>query len=443
MSESDNLDFLTLSQRQVLESFLEVSQLTDSSECLSILESADWNLDHAVNIFISMTDGRPTGAATSSSAISSSRHEYSYGNNRHENEALNMNSSHGLLDDESMHHPRDESSPFLSGQSRNYTDDSSNEISNTPNQENTFLSYIFSPLKWLVQSTPVSTTNSPINDTHRFIQDFEQKYSSQHPEFSDCSYSNAAVTAFQNMKYLMVYLHSPMHEDTSRFCRETLSNQTFIQFSNENVVTWAGNVWDVEAYNLSIQLKATAFPFVALLICQSERVVQVIDRVQGFLEENELLQRLQNCISVHGETMNRIQSEALRTREFSILREQQDREYRELEEADRLVREQREKEELERQQKEHEEQQRLELEQAIQFSKKLSHESEINERRNRLQGEPESGEDIATIRFQLPRGAKTVRRFYKSDSIQVNQGYFLFLHVNDNLCFYRLFTIIY
>jgi hypothetical protein len=52
-------------------------------------------------------------------------------------------------------------------------------------------------------------------------------------------------------------------------------------YINTNVEIWGGNIWDPEAYNLSMQFKVSTFPFIALLICQSERSVQIIDRIQG------------------------------------------------------------------------------------------------------------------------------------------------------------------
>jgi FAS-associated factor 2 len=137
----------------------------------------------------------------------------------------------------------------------------------------------WNPLRWLFQTHPVSL--NPELDTRRFLADFDMKFGSQHPQFSDSSYQNAVAQAFQNSRFLLVYIHSPMHEDTSRFCRQVLCTQTFSNFVDNEMMMWAGQVWDAEAYSLSIQLRATTFPFLALLVCQSDKVVQIVRRFQG------------------------------------------------------------------------------------------------------------------------------------------------------------------
>lgn len=130
------------------------------------------------------------------------------------------------------------------------------------------------------------------------------------------------------------------------------------------------------------------------------------------------MERLQNSINVHSSLITHIQSDVSRRREFSQLREQQDREYREAEEQDRRERQRREEEEAERQRREHEEQQRLELEEAMEFSRKLNRECDIQRRRELIGEEPPQSPDIAALRFQLPQGTKISRRFHKNEVIQ-------------------------
>ena len=101
------------------------------------------------------------------------------------------------------------------------------------------------------------------------------------------------------------------------------------------------------------------------------------------------------------------------------MREQQDREYREAEEADRRERERRDKEEREALQREEDERNRKELEEAVELSKKLNYEGDIERRRIELGDEPEGTTDIAMVRFQLPQGSKISRKFYKTDKVQV------------------------
>jgi hypothetical protein len=52
-------------------------------------------------------------------------------------------------------------------------------------------------------------------------------------------------------------------------------------FNGNNLLTWGGNIWNAESYNLSLQLKVSTFPFLAVMCCESDRSVQIIDRIQG------------------------------------------------------------------------------------------------------------------------------------------------------------------
>ena len=138
-------------------------------------------------------------------------------------------------------------------------------------------------VRWLFQSRPVSL--NPQRDTMKFIDDFNLQYRSNHPVFHPDSYQAAVALAFSTSKFLLIYLHSPIHEDTNRFCRQVLCSQRLTALTSQYMVTWAGKIWDSEAYGLSSQLKATAYPFVALLVCQSNRMVQVADKIQGGREK--------------------------------------------------------------------------------------------------------------------------------------------------------------
>ena len=91
---------------------------------------------------------------------------------------------------------------------------------------------LFLPLRWLFQTHPIalnpeagitittsnipsssslSSSSSSSKDTRRFIQDFESSFGSQHPSFHENGYQSAVSLAHRNSKFLLIYLHSPMH----------------------------------------------------------------------------------------------------------------------------------------------------------------------------------------------------------------------------------------
>jgi hypothetical protein len=123
----------------------------------------------------------------------------------------------------------------------------------------------------------------------------------------------------------------------------------------------------------------------------------------------------------------------LRREESVRLRETQDREYRESQEADRL--EQLRRAEEVRLREEELEEQRLAAEEreAIELSQRLSRDDKTRKLRAYFEQHPEpeaSIAEVATIRFQLPQGTKLSRRFLKTDTSQViviKRTYFLII----------------
>lgn len=83
-----------------------------------------------------------------------------------------------------------------------------------PQSQNGGISTYF---QWLFQSIP--TALDPDEDSARFESDFERDYGTDRPDFFRGSYTKAVANAFQNSKFLLVYLHSPLHGDSPEFCR--------------------------------------------------------------------------------------------------------------------------------------------------------------------------------------------------------------------------------
>mmetsp|Transcript_20432 Transcript_20432/g.34417 ORF Transcript_20432/g.34417 Transcript_20432/m.34417 type:complete len:455 (+) Transcript_20432:83-1447(+) len=408
-TEADPLANLTPEQVNTLFSFSDVTQIEDTNLCRSILAQNDWNLDVAVDNFI---NNRSTGDTTNSTS----------------DEQATMS---GRLD--SPHH-----------------DEGGNESGG-------IFDVITSPLRWLFQTTPVSL--SPDQDTSKFVDKFQMEYRSGRGDDDSLqlvrtSYSQAVRQAHGESKFLLVYLHSPLHDDTNRFCSQVLNSDRVKRLingssgvineqddpaadsSNENpptseIVAWAGQVWDPEAYNLSIDLHATSFPFLALLVCQSERSVRVLDRIQGYIDSDSLVERLQHSITATRTEIDRIRNEQIVRSAEANLRVEQDREYLEAMETDRQQQQaaQRQREAEERAAEE--EEQRRQLEEAVALSTQLNREAAIAKKRANLQRDTPSGSDSAVIRFQLPQGTKVSQTFWKTDTVELLYD-FLSVHFADN-----------
>lgn len=89
-------------------------------------------------------------------------------------------------------------------------------------------------------------------------------------------------------------------------------SENVLRVLQHSVVLWAGNIWDPEAYNLSLLLKVSTFPFIAILHSQSERNVQIVDRIQGYLDEAQFLSRIQLCITQASAAIAHTRQEFLR-----------------------------------------------------------------------------------------------------------------------------------
>uniref|UniRef100_A0A7S3MDT0 UBX domain-containing protein n=1 Tax=Spumella elongata TaxID=89044 RepID=A0A7S3MDT0_9STRA len=381
---------LSESQRETLQSFQEIASINDEYLCMQILQQNSWDLNLALSQFM--------GQGTEEAApVPSSRSDGNVVRRANRNVDASSGSQRATL---------------------SVANQAERERPAADTAPNGLFGLLFIPIRWLFQARPISL--NPNQDTERFIDDYNLRVSPTHPNFHTGSYQSAVATAFERSKFLLVYLHSPLHEDTPRFCRGVLSAPGVVNYANENLITWAGRVWDPEAYGLSTQLRATTFPFVALLVCQSSRSVQIADRIQGYVEENVLLERIQNSVNAFNSVISQNQLEQQRREQAVQLRAQQDREYREAAEADRLATIRQREEEERREAEEEENRQREELEAAQEMSRQLTQQDTIRKLKTAFDAipEPEAAPAVSAVRFQLPSGKKLSRRFGKTETVQ-------------------------
>lgn len=410
-TEADPLANLSPEQVNTLFSFSDITQIEETNLCRSILAQNNWNLDVAVENFINNRTG------------------------------------------DSVNHSSEEQQPQQSHPS-------TREISGTrPAPAAGLFDFITSPLRWLFQTTPISL--SPDQDTIQFVDKFHQEYGTSGSGGGELvmersSYARAVQKAHRESKFLLVYLHSPLHDDTSRFCTQVLHSDQVLRLVNgsrntdtdteddhpssgrnqehasgSDLVAWAGQVWDPEAYNLSVDLHAASFPFVALLVCQSDRSVRVLDRIHGFIDHINLTERLQNSMTATRVELDRIRNEQVARTYEANLRVDQDREYQEAMERDRQLQQEAQRLREERERIEEEEAMQRELDEAMALSQQLSRETALAKKRAVMQRATPTGPDSALIRFQLPQGVKVSHTFWKTDPVGCLYD-FLSVHFADN-----------
>ncbi|KAJ1425463.1 thioredoxin-like protein [Ochromonadaceae sp. CCMP2298] len=385
---------LSDSQRATLQTFQEIASINDEYLCIQILQQHNWDLDLALNTFV---------ASQSEDTSLASRSEAS----RPEGNAVRRTNRSTDSSSTSRASSRQSASTAVAPQQEGQQQ-----------APGGLFGLVLVPLRWLFQARPTSL--NPEQDTVKFVDEYNLKVSPTHPSFHLGSYQSAVARAFQQSKFLLVYLHSPLHGDSTRFCRGVLGSPAVVAFVNQNAVMWAGRVWDPEAYGLSTQLRASAFPFLALLVCQSNRTVQIADRIQGYVEEPALLDWMRNSVGVFTGVISRNQAEAQRRDEAANLRAQQDQEYLDSAEADRIARERLGVEQREQAAAAEERRVQEEMEQSLERSRLEAKQDKLSQLRESFEAhpEPEADASVSTVRFQLPTGKKLSRRFLKTDTVQ-------------------------
>jgi len=170
--EGESNGHLTAKQRADLELFREITQISDIDLCMEILGENRWNVESAVDSFVQGNSNRRNSANSNVPRPTSSSQRTNSASSQRSTHSTN---SGGLID------------------------------------------RIVSPLKWLFQSRPVSL--NPEADTRKFISEFDNTYGVIHPRLENTTYQQAVMQAFRASKFLLIYLHSPLHEDTNHFCR--------------------------------------------------------------------------------------------------------------------------------------------------------------------------------------------------------------------------------
>ena len=260
---------------------------------------------------------------------------------------------------------------------------------------------------------------------------------------------------------LLVYLHAPHHPDCGTFCRRTLANNKMIRYLNDLEAMASGthgsrgqgmrcfgaSVQSADGRHLAQSLGAAAYPFLCLVNVKSRSgsgggssnsnsnrdhgnyALEVYLRMQGrqltALSPDTVLAYLQTVMRQHGAAAAEVESRRLQREEEALLRQEQDREYREALEADRAREAARQ---AEREKEEAAQREREEAERQAQEEK----EDGLAKALSMVGDEPSAGTaDTARIRLTLPNGRRIDRRFHADDTIEVVRA-FLIVHFHEN-----------
>lgn len=267
-----------------------------------------------------------------------------------------------------------------------------------------------------------SLANPPPNDASRecsqFIARYQQVYGkSICPPFASTPFYETVAKSHRDVVFTLVYVHCWDHVDTPSFCKHVLgSSEVTAVLKRDDVVVWGGDVFAAETRSVSHMLKATTFPFLALLSPSSSpstRRFVLLQKISGHVSPKDLAQKLSEAIVSHRDEVEAERRRQRAREEERRLRESQDAAYQSALLADQKREEEEEakRETIEREAK------RARAQAEIALSKEREKSDELEEKKRALGDEPRTGDGTSTFVFRLPDGSRLTRRFANQDKL--------------------------
>lgn len=128
-------------------------------------------------------------------------------------------------------------------------------------------------------SARLVSVSAVASEAMQFVASFERDYGTRRPNFVSEGFMDALQRSRNSFKLLFVYLHSPEHPDTPSFCERTLCSEALAAYINENFVSWGGSIRASEGFKMSNSLKASRFPFCAVVMAATNQRIVLLQQV--------------------------------------------------------------------------------------------------------------------------------------------------------------------
>lgn len=262
-------------------------------------------------------------------------------------------------------------------------------------------------------SSKFLVVTDPLGDVLNFIRTYNEKYP-EHPVFYQGTYAQALNDAKRELKFLLVYIHSDGSSDTTKFCRNSLSNRQVIDYVNRNMLFWGCDLASPEGFRVSHSISARIYPMLVIAGMRANKMI-IMGRMEGDCSPEELLRRLTTVVGDNEVWLNQARSERLERSLTQSLRQQQDEAYELSLKADQEKERQKqlERNEIQRQVELIEEEKRAEERKKDDIARlKIDLASTVP-------NEPDNNSpDATSLVFKLPSGLRLERRFNNYDSLQ-------------------------
>ena len=220
--------------------------------------------------------------------------------------------------------------------------------------------------------------------------------------------------AKRELKFLLVYLHSEDHQDTEKFCRNTLTNPQVINYINEGMLFWGCSVKSPEGYRVSQALRETGYPFLAVIVLRQNRMV-VVGRLEGYQQPDRLTTRLTEIVRENEAFIVVARAERHEIDTTRVIRNEQDIIFRDTLKQDQ-EREKRKKEEGERKKREADEIKRREKEEQEKKDRIIQMKMDLV---SQVPDEPPANHaESVRVLIKLPDGQRLERRFLRSHTLK-------------------------
>lgn len=173
----------------------------------------------------------------------------------------------------------------------------------------------------------------PRDTAARFKREFDEEYGDNDLPFFEGGIAQAHDLAKKELKFMLVILLSPEHDDTESFVKETLLSQEVVDFvkdPNNNIILWGGNVLDSEAYQVAQEYICTKFPFSAL-VCLTPKEgstrMGIVKRLVGPMPAATYLSEIRATVEKYGSDLTGVRAERTAHEVTRNLRTEQDSAY--------------------------------------------------------------------------------------------------------------------
>lgn len=216
-----------------------------------------------------------------------------------------------------------------------------------------FFSVLFRPIYYILSFLPQSlrpravsnsltrglrNTNGrkmllPRDSAARFRREFEEEYGSNALPWFEGGFAQAQDLAKKELKFLLVVLMSPEHDDTTSFARDVLlapDVSAYLADPDNNIILWGGNVLDSEAYIVSTEYNCTKFPFsilISLTPKEGSTRMGIIKRLAGSVPAPTYLHELRKAIAKITPDLEGLRAERIAQQTSRHLRHEQDSAY--------------------------------------------------------------------------------------------------------------------